>query len=58
MLLFNLFSVKTLAIINETAKTLAVINDNKSASNNLNYIIGGLLVIIIVLVGSTLFGKK
>lgn len=48
----------SLAIINDTAETLAVISDNKSASTNLNYIIGGLIVIILVLVGSTLFGKK
>lgn len=48
----------SLAIINDTATTLAVISDNKSASTNLNYIIGGLIVIILVLVGSTLFGKK
>ncbi len=45
------------AIINETASALAVVNDNDTSSN-LNYIIGGLIIIIIILVGSTLFTKK
>jgi len=48
----------TLAIINDTASALAVVNTNKNASSNLNYIIGGLIIIIIILVGNTLFGKK
>ena len=47
----------TLAIINET-NALAVVSDNKGASENLNYIIGGLILIIIILVGHTLFSKK
>ncbi len=45
------------AIINEPASALAVVNDNDTSSN-LNYIIGGLIIIIIILVGSTLFTKK
>lgn len=45
------------AIINEPASALAVVNDNDTSSN-LNYIIGGLIIIIIILVGSTLFSKK
>ncbi len=47
----------SLAIINETS-ALAVVSDNKGASENLNYIIGGLILIIIILVGHTLFNKK
>ena len=45
------------AIINEPASALAVVNDNDTSSN-LNYIIGGLIIIIIILVGSTLFTNK
>ena len=45
------------SIINEPASALAVVNDNDTSSN-LNYIIGGLIIIIIILVGSTLFTKK
>lgn len=45
------------AIINESASALAVVSDNDTSSN-LNYIIGGLILIIIVLVGSTLFTNK
>ena len=45
------------AIINEPASSLEVVNDNDTSSN-LNYIIGGLIIIIIILVGSTLFTKK
>ena len=37
----------SLAIINETS-ALAVVSDNKGASENLNYIIGGLILIIII----------
>jgi len=48
----------TLAIINDTTKALAVVTDKNSTSSNLNYIIGGLIVIVIVLVGYTLFSKK
>ena len=50
--------IQNLAIINETTNALAVVNDNNSASENLNYIIGGLVIIIIILVGTTLFSKK
>ncbi len=53
-----LYYLKILAIINNTAETLAIVNDNKSTSSNLNYIIGGLIVIVIILIGSTLFSKK
>ncbi len=47
-----------LALINNTANTLAIVNDKKGTTDNLNYIIGGLIVIVIILVGSTLFSKK
>lgn len=53
-----LFYLQILAIINNTAETLAIVNDNKGVSNNLNYIIGGLIVVVIILVGSTLFSKR
>lgn len=52
------FTPQALAIINDTASALAVVNTNKNASSNLNYIIGGLIIIIIILVGNTLFGRK
>ncbi len=55
--IINIFP-QSLAIINNTAKTLAVVSNNKSASSNLNYIIGGLAIVILVLVGSVLFNKK
>ena len=48
----------SLAIVNDAANALAVVSDNKDTSSNLNYIIGGLIIIIIILVGNTLFGKK
>lgn len=54
---FN-FYINNLAIINKVNKSLAVVNENKSTSENLNYIIGGLIIIIIILVGTTLFSKK
>ncbi|HPE15227.1 MAG TPA: hypothetical protein PLT65_05370 [Bacilli bacterium] len=47
-----------LAIINDAANTLAVVKDEFGSSSNLNYIIGGLIVLIIILVGSALFSKK
>ena len=53
----NMFP-KVLAIINDTANTLAVINDNKSTSENLNYVIGGLFIIVVILIGNMLFSKK
>lgn len=46
------------AIINKNASALAVVNDNSNTSTNLNYIIGGLIIIIIILVGSTIFTKR
>lgn len=52
-----LMRIYIFAIINEPASALAVVNDNDTSSN-LNYIIGGLIIIIIILVGSTLFSKK
>lgn len=52
------FIPQALAIINDTANALAVVNTNKNASSNLNYIIGGLIIIIIILVGNTLFSRK
>lgn len=60
MAVFNIINIfpQSLAIINNTAKTLAVVSNNKSASSNLNYIIGGLAIVILVLVGSVLFNKK
>lgn len=51
-------SVNTLAIINDTTSTLAVVSDKQNSSSNLNYIIGGLFIIIIVLVGAMIFNKK
>lgn len=52
----------SLAIINDTAdkntNVLAVINDTAATSENLNYVIGGLIIIIMVLVGNTLFNRK
>lgn len=57
VLFFN-FYINNLAIINKVNKSLAVVNENKSTSENLNYIIGGLIIIIIILVGTTLFSKK
>lgn len=56
--MLDVFGFQVLAIINNTANTLAIINDKKGASDNLNYIIGGLIVLIIVLISSTLFSKK
>ena len=53
-----IYSLNTLAIINDTANTLAVVSDKQNSSSNLNYVIGGLFVIIIVLVGATIFNKK
>ena len=53
-----IYSISTLAIINDTANTLAVVSDKQNSSSNLNYVIGGLFVIIIVLVGATIFKKK
>lgn len=53
-----IYSISTLAIINDTATTLAVVSDKQNSSSNLNYVIGGLFVIIIVLVGATIFKKK
>ena len=47
-----------LAIINDTTNTLSVVTDKQNSSSNLNYVIGGLFVIIIVLVGATIFNKK
>ena len=47
-----------LAIISDTTSALAVVSNNKNASENLNYIIGGLIIIVVILVGSTLFGKN
>lgn len=55
---FSIIAPNVLAIINKKTNTLAVINDKVNASENLNYIIGGLIVIVIVLVGNTLFRKK
>lgn len=52
-----LSNIYIVAIINKSASALAVVND-KSTSSNLNYIIGGLILIIIILVGSTIFAKK
>lgn len=46
------------AIINDTANALAVVNDKNNTSANLNYIIGGLIFLVIILVGATLFGRK
>lgn len=51
----NIYNV--LAIINENPTTLAIINDNNT-SNNLNYIIGGLFVIVVILIANLLFSKK
>ena len=53
----NIFP-QTLAIINKSANALAVVSDKKNASSSLNYIIGGLIVVVIILVGSTVLGKK
>lgn len=61
MALFALVSniyFQNLAIINDATNALAVVSDNKNASENLNYIIGGLIIIIIILVGTTLFSRK
>jgi len=49
---------QTLAIINDAASALAVVTDKEDTSSNLNYIIGGLIIIVLILVGNTLFGKK
>ncbi len=54
--LLNLYN--KLAIINKNTTSLAVVSDNKGASANLNYIIGGLVIIIFILIGHTLFSKK
>lgn len=54
---YILSKVYCFAIINESASTLAVVND-KDTSSNLNYIIGGLILIIIILLGSIIFTKK
>lgn len=53
--IMNIYNV--LAIINENPTTLAIINDNNT-SNNLNYIIGGLFVIVVILIANLLFSKK
>ena len=54
---YRIFNV--LAIINKptNANTLAVVKDNNS-SENLNFVIGGLIVLAIIIVASTLFSKK
>ncbi len=54
---YILSKVYCFAIINESASALAVVND-KDTSSNLNYIIGGLILIIIILLGSIIFTKK
>ena len=56
--MIDITNIKAMAIIKDTANALAVVSNNKGASSNLNYIIGGLVVIIIILVGSVLFNKK
>lgn len=55
---FKIIIPKVLAIINESPNTLAIINDNKNTSNNLNYIIGGLFIVVIILIANLLFSKK
>ena len=57
MMHYILSKVYCFAIINESASALAVVND-KDTSSNLNYIIGGLILIIIILLGSIIFAKK
>jgi len=57
MMHYILSKVYCFAIINESASALAVVND-KDTSSNLNYIIGGLILIIIILLGSIIFTKK
>lgn len=58
MSLLSKICFQNLAIINKAAGALAVVSDNKNASENLNYIIGGLVIIIFILIGTTLFNKK
>ena len=54
----NFIGINMMAIITDTANALAVVNNNKGASSNLNYIIGGLSVVIVILIGSVMFNKK
>lgn len=56
--LFFRFYINNLAIINKVTNSLAVANENKSTSENLNYVIGGLIIIVIILVATTLFSRK
>ena len=55
---FKWLYMENLAIINDATKALAVVSDNKNASENLNYIIGGLIIIVIILVGTTIFSRR
>lgn len=56
---FNNIYFQNLAIINDnTVNVLAIIKDNDEIAINLNYVIGGLIVIIVILMGKLLFGKK
>ena len=55
-----IFNIKLflLSNIRTSIYILAVVSNNKKTSESLNYIIGGLIVIVLILVGSTLFNKK
>ena len=46
-----------LEIFSRNTNFLAIVNNNDNASSNLNYIIGGLIIIVIILVGNTLFKR-
>ena len=56
--IINMIFPSTLAIINKSANSLAVVGGTKNASSGLNYIIGGLVIIVIILIGSTIFSKR
>ena len=54
----NNFILETIYLFVNNLRFLAVVgSNNDNTSSNLNYIIGGLIIIVIILVGNTLFKR-
>ena len=47
-----------LAIINKSTNSIGLVENNINSSSVLNYIIGGLVILVLVLISSLIFKRK
>lgn len=47
-----------LAIINKSTNSIGLVENNINSSSILNYIIGGLIIFVLVLISSLIFKRK